>query len=428
MSRRYTPCFLVIVVLFSCLAVTVEARSIVAVSTFANHTGNADLDVLGKGLQGMLTTDLVGIKSLEIVERERVRDLLKEIELGKSGYIDPATAQKLGKGVGAAYVLTGSYVLGGDTLRLDARLVEVESSKVVMAEKATGQKEDIFAITQKIVVKLTEALSLKLSRMEARTLKKERKASFEAFSLYSKSLNAVDQGKVEDAQKLLEQALKMNEDFDLALSELDAMERAADARLKRKYLPEELVKLIDAVDGGDKAACDLVMRKNGLFSSKVGRAGHALITGLGHPRKMSPLGKADRAMVKDYGKALGRQYALFSYARSKKLECVAHGMTAGEHISLLFLNNLNSMVQFLDFADTERRKNNKYGVIFRISIVPDILNAKGEVVVPQSRIRALFIRLGSDFLKRYPDSSYSTIFAQRIKGYIENERIRRDSK
>ena len=48
----------------------------------------------------MLITDLSNVKSIQIVEREKLESLLKEIELGEGKFIDPNTAQKLGKGLG----------------------------------------------------------------------------------------------------------------------------------------------------------------------------------------------------------------------------------------------------------------------------------------------------------------------------------------
>ena len=53
----------------------------------------------------MLITDLSNVKFLKIVEREKLESLLKEIDLGDGKFIDPNTAQKSGKGLGAEYIL-----------------------------------------------------------------------------------------------------------------------------------------------------------------------------------------------------------------------------------------------------------------------------------------------------------------------------------
>ena len=69
----------------------------IAISYFDNTSGSEQYNPLSKGLADMLITDLSNVKSIQIVEREKLESLLKEIDLGESKFIDPNTAQKLGK-------------------------------------------------------------------------------------------------------------------------------------------------------------------------------------------------------------------------------------------------------------------------------------------------------------------------------------------
>ena len=73
----------------------------VAISYFDNTSGLEEYNPLSKGLADMLITDLSNVKSIQIVEREKLESLLQEIDLGESKFMDPSTAQKLGKGLGA---------------------------------------------------------------------------------------------------------------------------------------------------------------------------------------------------------------------------------------------------------------------------------------------------------------------------------------
>ncbi|MBC7472806.1 MAG: hypothetical protein H7263_00835, partial [Candidatus Sericytochromatia bacterium] len=70
----------------------------VAISYFDNTSKDQELNPLSKGLADMMITDLSNVKSLKIVEREKLEKLLKEIKLDESKFIDQKTAQKLGKG------------------------------------------------------------------------------------------------------------------------------------------------------------------------------------------------------------------------------------------------------------------------------------------------------------------------------------------
>ena len=129
----------------------------VAISYFDNTSGLEEFNPLSKGLADMLITDLSNVKSIQIVEREKLESLLKEIDLGESKFMDESTAQKLGKGLGAGYMLTGSYLIMGETMRIDARLVDVATGEVSMGEEITGKKNTFFELEKDLVYKFIDA-------------------------------------------------------------------------------------------------------------------------------------------------------------------------------------------------------------------------------------------------------------------------------
>ena len=85
------------------LSISLADSKTVAISYFDNTSGTEEYNPLSKGLADMLITDLSIVRSLRIVEREKLESLLKEIDLGEGKFIDPNTAQKLGKGLGTGY-------------------------------------------------------------------------------------------------------------------------------------------------------------------------------------------------------------------------------------------------------------------------------------------------------------------------------------
>ena len=130
----------IIFTILLCASVPLADTQTVAISYFDNTSGLEEYNPLSKGLADMLITDLSNVKSIQIVEREKLESLLKEIRLGEGKFIDESTAQKLGKGLGAGYMLTGSYLIFGETMRIDARLVNVATGEVSMGEEITGKK------------------------------------------------------------------------------------------------------------------------------------------------------------------------------------------------------------------------------------------------------------------------------------------------
>ena len=108
----------------------------------------------------MMTSELFKAGVFRLLERERIDDLISEQKLGQSGLVDPSTAPKLGRIMGAQYVLTGAITLyyynekgSGFAIPLlgssmkektayvvtDLRIVDVETSEIVYASDQLGE-------------------------------------------------------------------------------------------------------------------------------------------------------------------------------------------------------------------------------------------------------------------------------------------------
>lgn len=74
-----------------------------------------------------------------VVEREKLVLALEELRLGSSALADEETRLKLGKMAGARYMVFGGYQVFSGRMRLDMRLVEVETGKV---RKAVSRMTD----------------------------------------------------------------------------------------------------------------------------------------------------------------------------------------------------------------------------------------------------------------------------------------------
>ena len=229
----------------------------VAVSYFDNTSDIEEFNPLSKGLADMLITDLSNIKSINIVEREKLESLLKEIELGDSDFINKETAQKLGEGLGATYMLTGSFLIIGETMRIDASLVDVGSGEVVMAEEITGEKDTFFELEKDLVNKLIDTFDISLSKSESRKVKKIQTESFESFNSYSSALVELDEGNFKESIKLLEQATEFDEDFDIAWEKLDEVIELLEIIEKTRGtgLSIDLINSIEKLSSGKQDEC-----------------------------------------------------------------------------------------------------------------------------------------------------------------------------
>jgi TolB-like protein len=191
---------------------TAVARTI-AVAYFDNNTGQAELDPLRKGLADMLITDLGNVTSLQIVERDKLNQVLTELKLAQSKFIDPKTAQRLGKGLAAEFIMTGGYVVAGDSLRVDVRVIEVATGRVAASEKVEGKKADFFSIEKDLVDILVKTLDIKLSSGERGKLRSNATESFDAWQKYSAGLDAKDHGNEAEARRLFQAALDADPNY-----------------------------------------------------------------------------------------------------------------------------------------------------------------------------------------------------------------------
>lgn len=82
----------------------------VAVLQFKNLCPDATLDWLGFGFAESLCTKLANVEGIQLVERTRLTDAMKELKLQDTAVVDPKTAGKLGKIVGAKYVVIGDMI------------------------------------------------------------------------------------------------------------------------------------------------------------------------------------------------------------------------------------------------------------------------------------------------------------------------------
>lgn len=186
--------------------------------------GGPELDGFGGALADMMVTDLSHVPDLQLVERLRLQEVLGELELSSTAFIDPASAQTLGHGLGAQLVVMGSFSVVGGTLVIDTRMIAVETAAVVTAARAEGAVADFVSIEKEVTETLVEGLDVELSRAAQRQMLLQTPTEdFDAFASYGLGMKARDQGQLDAARAAFENALKLDPEFSLAASELAAL-------------------------------------------------------------------------------------------------------------------------------------------------------------------------------------------------------------
>jgi len=200
----------------------------VAILYFDYEGKTPGLEVLRKGLAQMLITDLSSNPSFQIVERGRLEALLAEQKLGATGKLDPATAARVGRLLGARYMVMGGYFDLGDVLRVDARLVEVETGRIVGTSGTSGKPGEVMAAEQKTARDLEKLLSglsapAAVTAAKAPAVKPPARLSTGTAVLYAKALDDIDRGDRDGAREKLVRVVKDQPDFALASLDLDRL-------------------------------------------------------------------------------------------------------------------------------------------------------------------------------------------------------------
>ena len=126
---------------------------------YFHNQGNPELEPLKVGLSQMLISDLKGTGGVAVVERAQLQSILDELQLGHSGVVDPDTAAQVGKLLGARWMLLGSYFELMGTLRIDARLVRVETGEIVHAHGVDGGAQAFMSLEKALAGSFREALA-----------------------------------------------------------------------------------------------------------------------------------------------------------------------------------------------------------------------------------------------------------------------------
>lgn len=186
-----------------------------AVLYFENEslTDRERLAGLGKGIADTLISDLGRLDRLQVLERERLDALLAEMKLQQTGLTGGEGTARLGRLLGVEALLLGSYTAIAGVIRLDARIVEVETGLLLRAEEVTGPLDDFFRLEEALVEKIAAGLAAPLTTEERRRLARTEGRSFEAFLAYSRGIDALDRGRDAEAKEAFAAALRIDPGF-----------------------------------------------------------------------------------------------------------------------------------------------------------------------------------------------------------------------
>ena len=191
-----------------------QRLSIVALP-FANLSGDPAQDYLADALTDELTTALSRIRNSFVIARNTAFTYK-----GK-----PVDAKAIGRELGVRYVLEGSVQPSGAQMRVNAQLIDADSGAHLWTDQFDTPRADLLKMQDEIVTRLSHALAIELSQVEAARLKRTPAGNPDAEDLALQCegglLKGGFLGKEADAvYPLCEQALAIDPNNDRALGYL----------------------------------------------------------------------------------------------------------------------------------------------------------------------------------------------------------------
>lgn len=163
---------------------------------------------LNFGLQQMLVTDLEANSALRIVDRRSLNDVMQELDLGGSGRVDGETAARIGRIVGARYMIGAAYFDNSGEVRLDARIIDVETTEVINTARVSDERDHLFDLTGELADAITAEVDLPPLPEAVREERRAHSVPMEAIELYTYAVKSDEAGDMEEAVQYLDMALE----------------------------------------------------------------------------------------------------------------------------------------------------------------------------------------------------------------------------
>jgi serine/threonine protein kinase/Flp pilus assembly protein TadD len=198
----------------------------IAVLPFVNSSGDPNMDYLSDGVTDGVINTLCRVPNLRVMAHTTVFRYK-----GRSD--DP---QKIGGNLNVRAVLTGRLMERGDTLRLQAELMDVATGSQLWGEQYSRRLSDTAGLEQEIATEISEKLQLRLSAEERSKLTQHSTQNTEAYQLYLKGQYFLYKGTEDDGKKAIEyfqQAIDTDSTYALAYAGLST----AYVAISDAYLP-----------------------------------------------------------------------------------------------------------------------------------------------------------------------------------------------
>jgi TolB-like protein len=200
----------------------------IGVIPFQLNGKDETLTALGYALADLLTTDLSRSKRLTLVERSRLADVLKEIDVSRGDRFDSSSTPIAGRIMRAQQLVLGALdTMPGGELRLSLRLADVATGRVEQAIDARSTLQDILAAEKELAFRMFDVLGVTLTPSERALVEARQTSSVAALIAYGRGIQAEVGGDTRKAADEYQRAARIDAAFSGAAARASSIQGSA---------------------------------------------------------------------------------------------------------------------------------------------------------------------------------------------------------
>jgi len=258
---------------------TLPHRPSLAVLPFDSLGDSSANDYFADGMTDDIITDLSKLSGILVIARNS-----SATYKGKA-----VKVQQVAEDLGVRYVLEGSVRREGDTVRINAQLIDALGGQHLWAERYDGSIQDVFALQDRVIGQIVAALAVKLTNAERTSVEFVETRNPQAYDAVLRGWAHYRLGPEEETNKaiaLFEQAIALDPDYGRAHAAIAAAswrivesswESTTEGGYQRAFdrMQEALVKAKRQPNGLAHAVSAEVLAKQGQYEeafTEIGRA------------------------------------------------------------------------------------------------------------------------------------------------------------
>jgi len=198
---------------------TAEAsQNSLAVMYFENIPDPEDKDHTGEMLANLLITSLSQVQGLEVISRERLYDIQKEIGQTDAKGINPSLASQIAQRAGVKTMLLGTILQKEPQLAVTSRLIDVKSGRILNSQRISGfTAAQMFPMVDSLAILVRSGLNVKpASAAEAKSVAEVTTSSPEAYRSYLEAVELAKKFYFSESEAAIRRAIELDSNFAMA--------------------------------------------------------------------------------------------------------------------------------------------------------------------------------------------------------------------